>query len=114
MFSISLSSLITLYFVMLFISGLSGLVYLHPRVPLSFVRVHIGIVALPPLISLLALANNTVTGIIGPWSLDALAWLMAFFVLSIGLIIQRFSVHYLMGDCSYRKYFTLFTFTTGF
>ncbi|MFP9072193.1 proton-conducting transporter membrane subunit, partial [Enterococcus faecalis] len=35
------------------------------------------------------------------------------FVLAIGFIIQRFSVRYLMGDRSYRKYFTLFTFTTG-
>ncbi|MGR5997538.1 hypothetical protein ACT7DF_19570 [Bacillus cereus] len=33
---------------------------------------------------------------------------MAFFVLTIGLIIQRFSVRYLMGDRSYRKYFALF------
>ena len=31
------------------------------------------------------------------WHLDTLAWLMAFFVLTIGLIIQRFSVRYLMG-----------------
>ncbi|WP_100330200.1 NADH dehydrogenase subunit 5 [Bacillus xiapuensis] len=111
--SLSSSSWLTLFFIMLIASGLSGLLFLHPRVPLSFVRIHIGIVALPPLISLLALANTTVDVIIGPWSLDSLAWLMAFFVLSIGLIIQRFSVHYLMGDHSYRKYFILFTFTTG-
>ncbi|WP_260865212.1 proton-conducting transporter transmembrane domain-containing protein, partial [Staphylococcus epidermidis] len=44
---------------------------------------------------------------------DSLACLMTFFVLAIGFIIQRFSVRYLMGDRSYRKYFTLFTFTTG-
>jgi NAD(P)H-quinone oxidoreductase subunit 5 len=111
--SLSLSSLLTLFFIMLIASGLSGLLFLHPRVPLSFVRIHIGIVALPPLVSLVALANSSVNGNVGPWYLDSLAWLMAFFVLLIGLIIQRFSIRYLMGDRSYRKYFTLFTFTTG-
>ncbi len=112
--SLSLSSsLLTLFFIMLIVAVLSGLLFLHPRVPLSFVRIHICIVALPPLVSLVALANTSVNGNVGPWSLDSLAWLMAFFVLAIGLIIQRFSVRYLMGDRNYRKYFTLFTFTTG-
>ncbi|WP_456279913.1 NADH dehydrogenase subunit 5 [Bacillus sp. K7] len=107
------SSLLTLFFMMLIASGISGLVFLHPRVPLSYVRIHIGILALPPLVSLVILANRSVGGTLGPWHLDSLAWLMAFFVLAIGLIIQRFSVRYLMGDRSYRKYFPLFTFTTG-
>ncbi|KGX84611.1 NADH dehydrogenase subunit 5 [Pontibacillus marinus] len=109
-----LPSSLTLFIIMLIASGVSGLLFLHPRVPLSFVRIHIGIVALPPLVSLVALFNTSVKGNVGPWYLDSLAWLMAFFVLAIGLIIQRFSVRYLMGDRSYRKYFTLFTFTTGF
>ncbi|MCG0056769.1 hypothetical protein L6R34_30855, partial [Escherichia coli] len=87
--------------------------FLHPRVPLSFVRIHIGILALPLLVSLLILANSGVSVNVGPWLLDSLACLMTFFVLAIGFIIQRFSVRYLMGDRSYRKYFTLFTFTTG-
>ncbi|MBM7587633.1 NAD(P)H-quinone oxidoreductase subunit 5 [Bacillus pakistanensis] len=111
--SLSSSSWLLLFFIILVISGLSGLLFLHPRIPLSFVRIHIGIVALPSLVSLLALTNNSVNGGDGPWYLDSLAWLMVFFVLTIGLIIQRFSVRYLMGDRSYRKYFTLFTFTTG-
>ncbi|MDP4525737.1 NADH dehydrogenase subunit 5 [Bacillus halotolerans] len=111
--SLSLSSLLTLFFIMLIASGISGLLFLHPRVPLSFVRIHMGILALPLLVSLLILANSSVSGNVGPWHLDTLAWLMTFFVLTIGLIIQRFSVRYLMGDRSYRKYFTLFTFTTG-
>ena len=29
-----------------------------------------------------------------------------------GLIVQRFSVHYLLGDRNYRKYFSLLTLTT--
>ncbi|WP_208589731.1 NADH dehydrogenase subunit 5 [Gracilibacillus suaedae] len=111
--SLSMSSFLTLFFIMLIASGLSGLLFLHPRVPLSFVRIHIGIVSLPPLVALFALANTSVHGNVGPWYVDSLAWLMVFFVLAIGLIIQRFSVRYLMGDRSYRKYFMLFTFTTG-
>ncbi|WP_419394125.1 NADH dehydrogenase subunit 5 [Cytobacillus praedii] len=111
--SLSLSSLLTLFFIMLIASWLSGLLFLHPRVPLSFVRIHICIVALPPLVSLFALVNTSVNDNVGPWHLDSLALLMVFFVLAIGLIIQRFSVRYLMGDRSYRKYFTLFTFITS-
>ncbi|MFP7233023.1 NADH dehydrogenase subunit 5 [Bacillus subtilis] len=111
--SLSLSSLLTLFFMTLIASGISGLLFLHPRVPLSYVRIHIGILALPPLVSLVNLANRGVEGNVGPWYFDSLAWLMTFFVLAIGFIIQRFSVRYLMGDKSYRKYFTLFTFTTG-
>jgi NAD(P)H-quinone oxidoreductase subunit 5 len=111
--SLSLSSLLTLFFIMLIASLLSGLLFLHPRVPLSYVRIHICILALPPLVSLLALSNTNINGNVGPWRLDSLAWLIVFFVLAIGLIIQRFSTRYLMGDRSYRKYFTLFTFTTG-
>ena len=94
-------------------SWLSGLLFLNARIPLRFVHIHIGIAALPSLVSLLALVNNNGDRVVGPWHLDTLAWLMAFFVLTIGLIIQRFSVRYLMGDRSYRKYFALFTFTTG-
>ncbi|KFF57561.1 NADH dehydrogenase [Bacillus subtilis] len=111
--SLSLSSLLTLFFIMLIASGISGLLFLHPRVPMSFVRIHIGILALPLLVSLLILANSSVSGNVGPWHLDTLACLMTFFVLAIGFVIQRFSVRYLMGDRSYRKYFALFTFTTG-
>lgn len=109
----SLSSFLFIFFIVLVISGLSGLLFLHPRVPLRYVRIHIGIVSLPPLVSLFALINTKVKGDIGPWHLDSIAWLMAFFVLFLGLIIQRFSVRYLMGDHSYRKYFLLFTITTG-
>lgn len=98
---------------MLLISGISSLIFLHPRVPLSYVRIHIVLVALPPLVFLLDLVHTDVNVTYGPWHLDSLALLMAFFILSIGLIIQRFSVRFLMGDRSYRKYFTLFTFTTG-
>ncbi|WP_138419415.1 NADH dehydrogenase subunit 5 [Aquibacillus sediminis] len=107
------SPMITLFFIALITAALSGLLFLSPRVPLSYVRIHIAIAALPPLVSLVALVNTSVNEVVGPWYLDTLAWLMAFFVLLIGLIIQRFSVRYLMGDRAYRKYFALFTFITG-
>ncbi|MGV3466557.1 MAG: NADH dehydrogenase subunit 5, partial [Heyndrickxia sp.] len=113
LFSLSLSSLLIIFFSVLVISGLSGLLFLHPWIPLRYVRIHIGIVCLPPLVSLIALINTKAKGLVGPWHLDSIAWLLAFFVLFLGLIIQRFSVRYLMGDHSYRKYFILFTFTTG-
>ncbi|MBU5213093.1 NADH dehydrogenase subunit 5 [Heyndrickxia sp. FSL K6-6286] len=104
--------LVLLFFITLSVACLSGLIFLHPKIPLRYVRIHICIVALPPLASLLALINTSMNEVVGPWNLDSLAWLLALFVLSMGLIIQRFSVRYLMGDHSYRKYFTLFTFTT--
>lgn len=113
MFLSSLSSLLTYYFTMLMISGISGLLLLHHRIPVGYVRFHIAIVALPPIVSLVALFNTSMTAIVGPWHLDSLAWLMACFVTTVGLIIQRFSMRYLLGDRSYRKYFTLFTFLTG-
>ncbi|MGM0904812.1 MAG: NADH dehydrogenase subunit 5 [Bacillota bacterium] len=113
MFDVSSSLLLSVFLMMLVVSGISSLLFLHPRVPLRFVRIHIGVVAVPPLVALLAVTNTRTTEVVGPLYLDTLAWLMAFFVLFIGLIIQRFSVRYLMGDRSYRKYFTLFTFTTS-
>ena len=39
-------------------SWLSGLLFLNARIPLRFVHIHIGIAALPSLVSLLALVNN--------------------------------------------------------
>ncbi|PRZ11784.1 NAD(P)H-quinone oxidoreductase subunit 5 [Laceyella sediminis] len=92
---------------------LSAFFFLHPRVPLRFIRLHVGIITFPVLISLLALITTDASTIIGPWRLDSLAWLMVLFVLTIGLVVQRYSVRYLLGDRSYRKYFALLTFTSG-
>jgi len=77
------------------------------------VRIHVGITAIPPLIALVALIYSSDDGIVGPLRLDSLAWLMATFILTIGLIVQRFSIRYLFGDQSYRKYFALLTITTS-
>ena len=104
---------VNIIFIALSASWLSGLLFLHARMPLRFVHIHIGIAALPSLVSLLALVNHNGDRVVGPWHLDTLAWFMAFFVLAIGLIIQRFSVRYLMGDRSYRKYFALLHLLQG-
>ncbi|MEH7386058.1 NADH dehydrogenase subunit 5 [Bacillus sp. JJ1521] len=100
------------FFVLLALSVISGFIFLNPRVPLSYARIHIGIIALPPIIAIFALFLNSGSTIVGPWSFDTLSWLLAAFVLTVGLIVQRFSIRYLLGDHSYRKYFLLLTLTT--
>ena len=107
-----LNSLPELFFGLLAISVLSALFLLYPRVPLSFVRLHVGVTLLPPIAALLALVTNNETLIYGPWRFDSLSWLLALFVLTIGFIVQRYSVRYLLGDRAYRKYFALLTITT--
>lgn len=56
--SLSSSTLLTLFFMALSASWLSGLLFLNARIPLRFVHIHIAIAALPSLVSLLALVNN--------------------------------------------------------
>ncbi|RIJ68828.1 NADH dehydrogenase subunit 5 [Rummeliibacillus sp. POC4] len=103
---------ITIFFILLAVSVVSALILLVPRIPVSYIRVHIGIIALPPIIALLALVFNNESVIIGPWHFDSLSWLWSTFVLTIGLIVQRYSVHYLFGNRAYRKYFALLTVMT--
>ncbi|MEH7381123.1 NADH dehydrogenase subunit 5 [Bacillus sp. JJ1533] len=100
------------FFILLALSLLSAFVFLHKKVPLAYVRIHIGIISLPPILAIIALIFNRGSIIVGPWRFDSLSWLLAAFVLTIGLIVQRFSVRYLLGDRSYRKYFALLTLTT--
>ncbi|PFP30183.1 MULTISPECIES: NADH dehydrogenase subunit 5 [Bacillaceae] len=106
-----LNSLPEIFFVLLAISVLSALFLLYPRVPLSFVRLHIGITLLPPLAALMVLVTTKETIIYGPWWLDSLSWMLVLFVLTIGFIVQCYSVRYFLGDRSYRKYFALLTIT---
>ncbi|UOF92384.1 NADH dehydrogenase subunit 5 [Fodinisporobacter ferrooxydans] len=101
------------FFVSLAVCAFSALILLHPRISLSFVRIHVGLCGLPPLVALLSLVTNHGNGMFGPWRFDPLAWLTVLFVLTIGLIVQRYSVRYLLGDRHYRKYFALLTLTTG-
>ncbi|OIK12777.1 NADH dehydrogenase [Bacillus sp. MUM 116] len=102
----------TIFLILLSVSLLSGLFLLIPKVPLNFVRIHTAILTLPLLAALTALIFHNGSVNFGPWHLDALSWLLALFVLTISFIVQRYSVHYLLGEHSYRKYFALLTITT--
>lgn len=100
------------FFIVLTISILSALLLFYPRMPLKYVRIHVGIISLPPIVALMALIFQKESVIAGPWHFNTLTWLLAFFVLTMGLIVQRFSIHYLYGDSSYKKYFSLLTLVT--
>lgn len=108
-----LASLPIVFFILLAVSVLSALFLINPKVPLLFVRIHIGINSLPPIIALAALVSSHKGVSFGPWRFDHLTWLLALFVLTVGLIVQRYCVHYLLGDHHYRKYFALLTITTA-
>ena len=102
----------TIFLIFLAVTMISALVLLFPRVPVHFVRIHVGILSLPPIIALLSLIFHNESVILGPWRFDSLSWLLALFVLTMGLIVQRYSIRYLLGDRSYRKYFALLTLIT--
>ncbi|MFN2747856.1 MULTISPECIES: NADH dehydrogenase subunit 5 [Bacillus] len=102
-----------IFFASLALCLFSALLVMHPKVPLPFVRVHAKIIALPPLAALAGVMTASTGHTAAPWRLDSLAWLIALFVLTIGFIVQRYSVRYLFGDRSYRKFFLLLTLTTG-
>lgn len=102
-----------LFLIFLGLSLGSGLCILHPQVPLRFIRIHIGMLALAPIAALLGLIFSKGDYFLGVLHFDSLSWLWSLFVLTIGLIVQRYCVHYLLGDKSYRKYFALLTITTS-
>ncbi|MEC1262733.1 NADH dehydrogenase subunit 5 [Bacillus swezeyi] len=102
-----------IFFASLALCLFSALLVLNPKVPLPFVRIHAKIIALPPLAALAGMMTANAGHTAAPWRLDSLAWLIALFVLTIGFIVQRYSVRYLFGDRSYRKFFLLLTLTTG-
>ncbi|WP_085992833.1 NADH dehydrogenase subunit 5 [Oceanobacillus senegalensis] len=95
------------------LSTVSGLSLLNPKVPLKYVRLHIGVIALSPIIALFALFfSHNKELLMGPLSFNTLSWLVVFFVQIIGLIVQRYAVYYLLGDTKYRNYFLLLTLLT--
>ncbi|WP_338469723.1 NADH dehydrogenase subunit 5 [Niallia sp. XMNu-256] len=104
--------MLVLFFMVIILSLLSSIVLLSSRISVNYVRVHIGVVSLPPILALFALVFQQDDLIWGPWRFNSLSWLLALFVLTMGLIMQRYSVHYLLGERSYRKYFSLLTLTT--
>lgn len=112
--STALSTLMLIFIITLIIASVSGLLFINTRVPLSYIHFHLIIGALPIIVSFVALIQTRQSILMGPFHFDILAWLMAFFVLVIGLIIQRFSMQYLKGDFNYRKYFVLFQGVSSF
>ncbi len=108
-----LVSLPFVFIIFLIASFVSSIILFIPKVPLNFVRIHLGAVSLPPLLALFALMSQKESFIWGPFHFHSLSWLLAVFVLTVGLIVQRFSVRFLLGDRSYRKYFFLLTLTTA-
>lgn len=111
---LDVSTLLTIFFITIIISVLSGIIFLNKRIPVAYVRIHICLLTLPPFVALVGLIGAPKNITVGLWYSDILAWLMSCFVLMIGLIIQRYCVRYLSSDKKYRKYFMLFTCTTSF
>ena len=109
-----MTALLVLFFISIGLALISSIIYLAPKVAKTYINVHLIIAFIPVLIALIGLCITSGNVYIGFWHLDKLSWLLALFILSIGLIIQRFSVRYLDGDAQYRKYFSLFTFLTVF
>ena len=107
-----LESLPIMFLIVIAFSLISSIFLFFSKVSLNYVRFHIGVISLPPIIALFALIFQKNPMIWGPWHFNSLSWLLAVFVLTMGLIVQRFSVHYLLGDRHYRKYFSLLTLTT--
>jgi len=100
-----------IFLIALILSILSALIFMYPKVPLKYIDFHVGIIALPPIVAFIALILNNNT-VLGPWNFDTLSWLVVMFVLTIGLIVQRYSIRYLLGELRYRKYFVLLTLIT--
>ncbi|MCE5037597.1 NADH dehydrogenase subunit 5 [Staphylococcus auricularis] len=109
---ISIQLLFMLFLAALVLCILSSLILISPITSRNYIKVHLWLLALPPIIAVVGLFSTERPIITDFWQLDPLAWLLASFVLFIGLILQRFSFNYLKGDRNYKKYFVLFTFMT--
>lgn len=106
--------LIFLWLTALIIVFGSALVYLHPRVPDSYVHFHVGLLILPIVVSLVGFAYYEGEANAGPFSPDTISWIMSIYISTLCFIVQRFSIRYLLGDRVYRLYFLFFTLTSGF
>ncbi|MDU3213607.1 MAG: NADH dehydrogenase subunit 5 [Staphylococcus epidermidis] len=103
-----------MFFITLVIAILSGLIFLNHRVPIQYIKFHIYLLVLPIITGLSGLIFFGERANVGPFVVDHLTWLMMTFILTLGFIIQKFSMRYLIGDMHYRKYFPFFTLITAF
>lgn len=95
-------------FITLVIAILSGLIFLNHRVPIQYIKFHIYLLVLPIITGLSGLIFFGERANVGPFVVDRLTWLMMTFILTLGFIIQKFSMRYLIGDMHYRKYFPFY------
>ncbi|GMA58226.1 putative NADH-quinone oxidoreductase subunit 5 [Alicyclobacillus sacchari] len=79
----------------------------------GFVRWHVAGLALPVMAAGVGLFARADGVALGPWQADGIGWLMAFYIALLGIVIQRFSVRYLLGDRHYGRYLGWLTWTTG-
>lgn len=98
MIVINTNALLALLFITLIVSILSSLFFLIKKITPKYARIHIYFVALPALVACLGLIFSQKNVEVGVWRSDVLSWLMAGFVLVIGLVIQRYCIRYLAGD----------------
>lgn len=103
-----------MFFITLVIAILSGLIFLNHRVLIQYIKFHIYLLVLPIITGLSGLIFFGERANVGPFVVDHLTWLMMTFILTLGFIIQKFSMRYLIGDMHYRKYFPFFTLITAF
>ena len=103
--TLPISSLPVIFFSLVVLSVLSALLLLFPRVSMSYIRIHLTFIALPPIAALLGVFFNKENTMIGPWRFDSLSWLLAAFVLTVGFVVQRYCVRYLYGDSAYKNIF---------
>lgn len=103
-----------MFFITLVIAILSGLIFLNHQVPIQYIKFHIYLLVLPIIAGLSGLIFFGERVNVGPFVVDHLTWLMMTFILTLGFIIQKFSMRYLIGDMHYRKYFPFLTLITAF
>ena len=64
-----------LFLILLAIPMLISLILLYSKTPLNLIRIHVGVITLPPLVALIALILNQERIIVGPLYFDSLSWL---------------------------------------
>lgn len=97
------------YLASLGLTAVSGLLFLTDRVPLRYIRVHANLFAIPFVIAVVSLSMAAGHAHIGPWATNRLGWVFAVYVTLLALVVEKFSVRYLLGSAAYRKYFLALT-----
>lgn len=101
------------YLASLGLTATSGLLFLSKRVPLRYVRVHVNLFTIPFLTAVAALIMATGSPHVGPFAPTRLGWVIAAYVALLALVVEKFSVRYLLGALVYRQYFFTLTLVLG-